>query len=738
MKLLKRILKKISTDQYVYIGVFILFFFSFYSNKIIIDSRLDLNIDPVGSYHNFFWAWQNLLNLGQSNSWSQSYIFPFGAMYYFFSLIFSIHIVQALIFCIILWTGFYSFNKFIKAEFESASFYAYIGSLFYALNVYIATTISASYLVLLMNYAILPLQLYLLRKIFTNKKYFKYNFYFALAIMFMGGVNPPLIGINIIVVVFYLLHLRFNRKIELFSKSSLKKFFWIIVLSFGLNAFWLVPLLNYFLTLPPGGYNAILSEPLSMHDRISSFVNVLRTLGVWDFNVKWNGYDPSYPYASTYTNNKFLIFSLFLPLLFVMGGYIKFKDKFYKYISISVIMLVSIIMVVGINEGIFAPVYQWAYNHVPLFSMFRSGYKLISIYIFCLCYFMVFILVSIKNLKIKNLFFILFLIVILLNAFPFFNRSIIKGEKEINGIPSYYYDAKKFFDNDNSNYRIALLPEQYFSIYNWGDASGNPEIIWNKGLFTRQPGSALQYSNAVAINFNDDLLAGNYSAVDNILSTNNIKYIVERNDFNWQYYPNIASSPAIIKKALAPFQKVATFGELDIYKVADQILYPEIYSTNLTYQKVQLVKYNLNFKNVSSVQSLNFLDSYDSGWQLYLEKNTDNNACSGQLNKTVNTIECQSNLSKLDLGDIKFLFTPSVFDYSHTQIFGYANSWKIDPNYIKQNFGKQYYTVNADGSINFNLVLYFKPQSYFYVGILFTVLSIVVSLVVFIIKRNEN
>jgi ABC-type uncharacterized transport system fused permease/ATPase subunit len=48
----------------------------------------------------------------------------------------------------------------------------------------------------------------------------------------------------------------------------------------------------------------------------------------------------------------------------------------------------------------------------------------------------------------------------------------------------------------------------------------------------------------------------------------------------------------------------------------------------------------------------------------------------------------------------------------------YANQWTIDPNYIKQNFDKSYYKENPDGSIDVELTLYFKPQSYFYLGLI--------------------
>ena len=51
-------------------------------------------------------------------------------------------------------------------------------------------------------------------------------------------------------------------------------------------------------------------------------------------------------------------------------------------------------------------------------------------------------------------------------------------------------------------------------------------------------------------------------------------------------------------------------------------------------------------------------------------------------------------------------------------ILDYANGWAIDFQYIKDNYSPEYYTTNPDGSINIELVLYFKPQSYFYIGLI--------------------
>ena len=69
------------------------------------------------------------------------------------------------------------------------------------------------------------------------------------------------------------------------------------------------------------------------------------------------------------------------------------------------------------------------------------------------------------------------------------------------------------------------------------------------------------------------------------------------------------------------------------------------------------------------------------------------------------------------------IFVVSYDNEFHGPIMGLVKSikkykqWTIDPEYVKHNFSKAYYKENSDGSIDIKLTLYFKPQSYFYLGL---------------------
>ena len=80
-------------------------------------------------------------------------------------------------------------------------------------------------------------------------------------------------------------------------------------------------------------------------------------------------------------------------------------------------------------------------------------------------------------------------------------------------------------------------------------------------------------------------------------------------------------------------------------------------------------------------------------------------------------VECASRPHFVDAEDIGFLTQKPVFDDTHIKLNGYANGWVVDPAYVKAHYGPEYYKQNPDGSLDLNLVIYFQPQSYFYIGL---------------------
>lgn len=106
--------------------------------------------------------------------------------------------------------------------------------------------------------------------------------------------------------------------------------------------------------------------------------------------------------------------------------------------------------------------------------------------------------------------------------------------------------------------------------------------------------------------------------------------------------------------------------------------------------------------------------------------------------ETYNVKECPSENKFYVWWEISKLLQKPIFDDTHKLVYDYANSWTIDPEYIKANYPKEYYKENPDWSIDLRLTLYFKPQSYFYLGLIIswiTFLLLVLYLIIDIVIR---
>jgi hypothetical protein len=170
-----------------------------------------------------------------------------------------------------------------------------------------------------------------------------------------------------------------------------------------------------------------------------------------------------------------------------------------------------------------------------------------------------------------------------------------------------------------------------------------------------------------------------------------------------------------------------------IYQVIDEsIITTKIFSDNINFNKINPTKYKVNISNVKSNQEISFLDSFHSQWKLYLNpinSNTkDCNVIQEYNNEGKNIKECEHTQKFFEGEELRCLWRQPLFEDSHKLVYDYANQWIIDPDYIKSNFDKSMYKENPDGSIDIELTLYFKPQSYFYLGIIISGTTLILCL----------
>ncbi len=146
---------------------------------------------------------------------------------------------------------------------------------------------------------------------------------------------------------------------------------------------------------------------------------------------------------------------------------------------------------------------------------------------------------------------------------------------------------------------------------------------------------------------------------------------------------------------------------------------------NVTYIKINPATYQLHISHMKFKQNLIFLDSYHKQWKLYPSVYQNRTWCKGVYPTSKNHQECISNLTLFNSNVLSFFFQNPLFTNTHIIYNQRNNQWTIDEQTIKT-LGNAYYKNNSDGTIDAEFILYFLPQSYFYLGAIISILTIII------------
>lgn len=335
--------------------------------------------------------------------------------------------------------------------------------------------------------------------------------------------------------------------------------------------------------------------------------------------------------------------------------------------------------------------------------------------------------------------------------FPFLYNS--KQEKIMVSIPQYWFDLSEHLNSKQEFHRVLVLPENdfYMMPYDWYyGVDGWPQTFINaptvkienvKGYV-----SFSDYSNLYSQQIYQKIKDG--QSVAQLLGEANIGYILQRNDIKakTEYRDSIESSSSeVINEYLGSqvvqgnLEKEGNFGKLDLYKVPTEYAHPHIYTegdspVKISFSKNNYSSYNVNIENLAGPTQLVFSEGFHKDWLVYAGKASD---CGDVVSvfPDFNVTECgPDGPIKNSLLNFSSLGKKSFFDDTHEQIKTFANSWTIDPNEIKEKFAAADYSLNPDGSINLKLLIFFKPQSYFFWG-LFISSSLVLGLALYVVIR---
>lgn len=317
----------------------------------------------------------------------------------------------------------------------------------------------------------------------------------------------------------------------------------------------------------------------SFYNLDSGVLNVIRGLGYWAFFGSHNG-ELYYAYSNLYRNNPVILLSLVLPL--AAGVYLVMNARRKSVlrqvaITLLVCLLVTFLIIGGTHaEWPTAHLFELGFEKVAFLNAFRNTYKFTSASVFLLALVAALLLWRIAN---KTVAFVV-TVLLLAAAFPIAANTTFSERSLVKDIPGYWKQATKELNEQPPGQRALLLPDQYFSAYDWHGQAVNPPGNFEASAFTFPvaqnsckgcgPTKSLDVISLLTKNYADPGFA--YLAAQMSIDT-----VIERNDFNFGYYsddtPQDINDALTSNRRLTPHKRI---GALDIYRVQSSL--PLIYS----------------------------------------------------------------------------------------------------------------------------------------------------------------
>ena len=460
-----------------------------------------------------------------------------------------------------------------------------------------------------------------------------------------GGIQPPLVYIFFLFLLGFLIFSIFLKK----STFNVLDFFgtmkaWIFIgISYFLGSlFWLLPLASYVISSGYGDSNI----GIEVHDVYGllnwvstplSIDNVLRFFGdiIWFDGFRGQPYFPDF---DVYLKSApLVILSFAIPLVVFSSLIFLRRSQYWFYV---IFFTLSALFAIFLSKGIHSPfgvVYFWMIDNLPLFWIQRAPWQKFglitslsyaTLFGFAIYYFSSkFKIIISNNLSLNNPIkqFFLCLPVVSLVLFLFFYHFIFsfghmfsngfgeKGYHETNNFgmhnkfPEYLYSSRDFINSQNQDFKLFLLPDDKNALFDWGYGASTPisQLFFNKGVIYKQYGEGYAKPNSIDAmqKLAVSTLYNGSEGFARILGLLNVKYVLQRNDFRYDFFGD-SDSPKIIKRRLLEqdgLKLTKSFGKWDFYELNDKYFNPIIYIPNK-------IVYSTNFSFLEFINNIEYED----------------------------------------------------------------------------------------------------------------------------------
>lgn len=715
------------------------------------DTRLQYVFPWEYLQHMAFFSWNNISSISYYNP--NQFSLPLLLILSFLENVFhSKVIIDYTSFSAPLILGFIYMQLLIKEIFPDIEFEGkFLGSLFFVLSPILIQNQLAVFLTSVWLMGLIPLLgYYLLRYVKTGKLFFVsiaavWSLILSIAMYtipwILGFVLPIILGFSL-TALFYP-----KKQIYIFVKRLI--IFFVTILA--TQSFWFIPFFSTFI----GGGNTIGAKVLSS-DVANTFrstvlstavgntfyplANLFHRQIIENFNWQTKGVFENFYDKIAFLNVSYI--AIIITPLFT------FKNKIISsvrllYLLFSFTFLISLYLFT-VNIGPFREIFLFG-GHIPGFVMFRNFYDKFAlgyVFLYAILISLAYQIIQQQYPKIRYALFIFIFFLLGLNALPiqavvnsplwttqnsyrvitfpqeytnFLNqtKSIVSQSSNILSIPMGIAAYTVIKEDHTNNVYAGTSPIKILTGINdfSGDLSFSPDESGNIGVLMKNK----QYDqfNLVLKKYNTSFIL----VTENIPNEVKESYLfgggVKLKDQDDAFIKNIVGEKILSSKN----------NNYELYKTK---LSSGIFSLDkgqLFFQKVSPVHYVIHVTHVSSNALFVFRDSFHNGWNLFLKSPNISSCLKGINTNGKDVTECNENNPLFELDDFFFLWKQPIYNQTHKSIDNFGQSWKIDTQSIPKS--SDFVKENSDGTIDFTIDLYFKPQLYFYMGSIVSFIAII-------------
>lgn len=501
--------------------------------------------------------------------------------------------------------------------------------------------------------------------------------------------------------------------------STIKRRELMKIISYSMLSFLLFAILNLYWVLPLFFSQKITSNEILQRGLFGNeFLNILYSITT--FHPFWTGGG-----IAAFNPQPIVFYFWIIPVFAFLGLFLQRRNKLIVFFGI--LSFIGIFLTKQVGQP-FSYVYEFLFQHLPGFSVFREASKFYYVILLgfsiLIAGFFLYVINNIKSRFIQLFLYLLFAFLILLNVKPFLLGELPLS-KPFKIIPNDYVVLDNFIYSQPEFSRTLWVP----AFSKWGPSDYFHPVEVAADVFSNSWKDYFKKENNLYASNGGKLIVASLKdqSAQNLLSISSIKYIIlpaKDNKNDEDFFVFYGQKRGYYEKKLdsIPYFKKINIGTKDVVVYDNQSAKPHIYMTSeketiaktIPYEIVKSsyisqTQYSININNVSKPFYINFSETYNPNWKLK----------SGNFDW------------------IKSLFDKNYFlPVSHQENDAGLNSFYIDPKQtcvIATNC-----TKNADGTYNMQLTLYFKPQSYLYLGLIIsgiTLMGIIVAVVILGIKE---